>query len=191
VTTKTYLDFSRAEPGFPEWQRYTQGWAARAARGAGVRGGPKNTRTMYFYNLSFHPFGATWGGRFKPTEVCSALQPCPPPGAEPTPEPSNIVPCVTPEPTVPTESHGNGPPTQEPEPTPTKKPGPKATPTKTPQPTAQQTGATDVLDAGIPPLAAFPLLIPLAGLALGRRFRPARPPSRRHRPRRAHPPGPS
>ncbi len=75
--TRRFLDFSQAEPGFPEWQRYTQGWAQRAARGAGVRGGPKNNRTMYFYNLSFHPYGATWGGRFKPTEVCSALDAVP------------------------------------------------------------------------------------------------------------------
>ena len=187
MVTKTFLDFSEAEPDFPQWQRYTQGWAQRAARGAGVRGGPKNTRTMYFYNLSFHPFGATWGGRFKPSGVCSALQPCPPPGAAPTPEPSIIVPCVTPEPTVtPTESHGNGPPTQAPGPTPTKKPG-KATPT----PTTQGTGAAAFLEAGVAPGAAFPLLVPLVGLVLGRRFRPARPPSRRRRPRRVHPPGPS
>ncbi|HET9852164.1 MAG TPA: transglycosylase domain-containing protein [Candidatus Limnocylindrales bacterium] len=185
MQTKLYLDFSKAEPGFPQWQRYTQGWAQRAARGAGVRGGPKNTRTMYFYNLSFHPFGATWGGKFKPTEVCSALQPCPP-FVEGSPAPS-IGPCVTPEPT-PTESHGNGPPTKEPGPTPTD-PGPK--PTRTPRPSIQATGLAEFLQAGIPPAAAFPLLVPLVGLVLGRKLRPARPPSRRHRPRRARPPGPS
>ena len=185
--TRTFLDFSQAEPGFPRWQRYTQEWAQRAARGVGVRGGPKNTRTMYFYNLSFHPFGATWGGRFKPTEVCSPLVPCPPPGGPPTPEPSIVVPCVTPEPT-PTESHGGGPPTQEPGPTPTKKPPkPGTTPTSGPS----GAGAATTVEGAIPLGAMLPLLVPLVAVGIGRRFSPARPPSRRHRPRRARPPGPS
>ncbi len=180
-TSRTFLDFSQAEPGFPKWQPYTQEWAQRAARGAGVRGGPKRNRTMYFYNLSFHPYGATWGGRFKPTEVCSALVPCP---VEPTPsEPSNAGPCIPPEPT-PTET--NGEPTDPPDPTPTK--GPK--PTKGPGTTNATLGLPALL-GGIPPAATVPLLVPLLGLLVGRRFRPARPPSRRHRPRRARPPGPS
>ncbi|HEY8237944.1 MAG TPA: transglycosylase domain-containing protein, partial [Candidatus Limnocylindrales bacterium] len=75
--TRLFLDFSQAEERFPAWQPYTQEWADRAARGAGVRGGPKKTRTMYFYSLGFHPFGATWGGRFKPTEVCQPIVHCP------------------------------------------------------------------------------------------------------------------
>jgi membrane peptidoglycan carboxypeptidase len=183
METKTFLDFSQAEPGFPQWQPYTQEWAERAARGAGVRGGPKRTRTMYFYNLSFHPFGATWGGKFKPTEVCSALVPCPPEGFPPTPEPSIIVPCITP---APTESHGQ--PTKEPGPTPTKSNG---KPTPTPLLTILPAAIERVLrEGGIPPAAALPLLLPLVGLVLGRRFRPARPPSRHHRPRRARPPAP-
>ena len=183
--TRRFLDFSEAEPGFPEWQRYTQGWAQRAARGAGVRGGPKNNRTMYFYNLSFTPYGATWGGRFKPTEVCSALAPCPP--AQESPDPSApVAPCVTPEPT-PTKSNGGGPPTDPPGPTPTKV-GPK--PTRTPNNTSPGTAGLPALLGGIPPAATIPLLVPLVGLVLGRRFRPGRPPSRHHRPRRARPPGP-
>ena len=68
-----FLDFSQAEPGFPQWQPYTQEWAARAARGTGVVGGPRNTRTTYFYNFSFNPFGRTWGGKFAPTEVCQPV----------------------------------------------------------------------------------------------------------------------
>ena len=91
MVTKTFLDFSQAEERFPQWQPYTQEWAQRAAKGAGVSGGPKRTRTMYFYNLSFHPFGATWGGPFKPTDVCSPLVFCPPEGGLPTPEPSIII----------------------------------------------------------------------------------------------------
>jgi membrane peptidoglycan carboxypeptidase len=186
----TFLDFSKAEPGFDQWQPYTQEWAQRAARGVGVRGGPKKTRTMYFYNQSFHPFGATWGGRFKPTETCTALQPCPGVDATPTPEPSVIVPCITPEPTAtPTESHGGGPPTKEPGPTPTKGGG-KPTPTPKPTVSGTQPGAGPT-QASIPPAATLPLVVPLLGALLTRRFRPARPPSRHHRPRRARPHEPS
>jgi len=105
-----FLDFSNADPNHPEWQPYTQEWAARAAKGTGVAGGPKNNRTTYFYNFSFHPFGATWGGKFAPTDVCSPVQQCGngngngggQPGA--TPEP-----CPTPGPSGtpgPTPTHG-------------------------------------------------------------------------------------
>ena len=43
--TKGFLDFSNVEPGHPTWVKYTQGWVARARRGVGIRGGPKNTPT--------------------------------------------------------------------------------------------------------------------------------------------------
>ena len=44
-------------------------WGARAARGSGVRGGPKGTRTAYFYNGAFAPFGRSWGAPFAAHEV--------------------------------------------------------------------------------------------------------------------------
>ena len=163
VQTKTFLDFSQAEPRFPAWQKYTKEWAARAAKGPGVRGGPKGTRTMYFYNLSFHPFGATWGGKFKPTQVCQPVNlPCPPPGGPPTPEPSIIIPCVTPAPTD--------------TPKPTNGPGPK--PTRTPRPTfpfptlSGRTG--EPASGGVALGVIFPLIVPVGALAIGRRFRPIR-----------------
>ena len=125
-----FLDFSNAEPGHPEWQQYTQGWAARAAKGTGVAGGPRNNRTSYFYNAFFTPFGATWGGKFAPTEVCQPVQSCgpgngngggnsggPPPTPCPTPGPSG-----TP---APTPTHG--------------KPTPSPTPVKTAAPVPQPT----------------------------------------------------
>ena len=171
--TRLFLDFSQAEPRFPEWQRYTQGWAERAARGVGVRGGPKRTRTMYFYNLSFTPFGATWGGRFKPTEVCSAQpQPCPEGGGPPTPEPSIIVPCFTPEPTDgPTPTKGNG--------------GGKPTPTPTPVISLRSILPTraDGTD-GVVPAAVFPFVLPLFAVG-AKRLLPPRP----KRPKRGRPPG--
>jgi hypothetical protein len=40
-----------------------------------VRGGPEGTRTSYFYNNSFAPFGRTWGAPFAPTELCPIVNP--------------------------------------------------------------------------------------------------------------------
>jgi penicillin-binding protein 1A len=76
MVQQPFLDFSKAEPGHPEWQPYTQGWAARAARGVGVAGGPRNDRTSYFYSFSFKPFGSTWGGKFAPTKTCTPVAQC-------------------------------------------------------------------------------------------------------------------
>ncbi|MBI2778076.1 MAG: transglycosylase domain-containing protein [Chloroflexi bacterium] len=129
VVKKGFLDFSGVEPRFPEWQPFTQEWAARAARGPGVVGGPKKTRTSYFYSNGFAPFGKTWGGTFAPTEVCAPVTPppCTPgtsfdPLASPAPTP-----CIqpTPEPT----------PVDTATPAPTKGGGGKPTPTA-PPPTA-------------------------------------------------------
>lgn len=116
-----FLDFSAVEPRFPQWQQYTQEWAARAAKGPGVTGGPEKTKTSFFYNNSFAPFGKTWGGAFAPTEVCVPVQPPPcDPGTtfDPatTPDPSGAplpTPCINPTP-VPTPGatggEGNGKP---------------------------------------------------------------------------------
>src|SRR5207302_9488586 len=152
MVQEAFLDFSKAEAGFPfsaSWQPYTQGWAARAARGPGVAGGPRNDRTSYFYNFSFHPFGATWGGKFKPTQTCSPVAQCgpgggngggggPPSGSDPAPTP-----CPTPGPTGtpgPTQSHGK------PTPTPTKTPSP--THTSSPERDHRHALATLALPAG-------------------------------------------
>ncbi len=82
VATIGVMDLANVESGFPEWQKANAGWAARAAKGTGVTGGPKKTKTSYFYNGRFAPFGRTWGAGFAPTETCE-LAPTPPP--EPTP----------------------------------------------------------------------------------------------------------
>ena len=118
MVRKGFLDFTAVEPRFPAWQEYTQGWAARAARGSGVSGGPEATKTTYFYNNSFAPLGKTWGGTFAPTEVCTPLEP---PICEPgtsfdpfaTPDPSGAplpTPCIepTPEPTPEPSKDGGG-----------------------------------------------------------------------------------
>ncbi|HEY7735216.1 MAG TPA: transglycosylase domain-containing protein [Candidatus Limnocylindrales bacterium] len=83
-----YLSFRDVEPEFPQWQRFTQNWAARAAAGR-RSGGPEGTRPTYFYNSAFAPFGRSWGGSFPPARTCT------PPRPEPTCEP------VQPDPSVP------------------------------------------------------------------------------------------
>ena len=131
-------------------------------RSRAARRGP---RTSYFYSGGFHPFGATWGGTFKPTEVCQPLVFCEPGGGPPTPQPANAVPCITPPPT-PSQSHGN--PHNAPAPSKGKftlpVPGPGGTTTTAAAP-----------PAGILPVALFPLFVPLLTMLLGRRFKPVRP----------------
>ena len=102
MVTNSYLDFSRAEPAFPVWQKADIAWQKRAARGAGVAGGPKRSSTQYFYGDGFYPFGHTWGGKFPPTATCTVVppspticfsldpfSPCPTIQPSPTPVPSN------------------------------------------------------------------------------------------------------
>jgi penicillin-binding protein 1A len=96
--TKGFLDLSGVEAGFPTWQKFDQGWIARAAKGPGVRGGPKKTPTAYFGFGGILPFGATWGAPFTPTEVCPIYNPFPTPDpfATPSPLPSDAFPPPSP-----------------------------------------------------------------------------------------------
>ena len=72
--TRGCFDLSRGRAGLPgRGRRRTRDWGDRAARGSGVRGGPKGTRTSYFYNSAFAPFGRTWGAPFAPTAALPAL----------------------------------------------------------------------------------------------------------------------
>jgi hypothetical protein len=89
------LDLSNVESDYPTWQKYNRGWMSRAASGPYVRGGPENTRTSYFYDGAFQPFGPGWGGGFVPSRTCS---PAPPP---PAPCDPLLGPCESPPPTTP------------------------------------------------------------------------------------------
>ena len=91
--TSGFFDLSEVEASHENWQKANAAWGARAAKGSGVRGGPEGTRTSYFYNNSFAPFGHTWGAPFAPTGLCPLAPPppapcdpffevCPPPGTE-------------------------------------------------------------------------------------------------------------
>jgi hypothetical protein len=96
--TKGFMDLSNVDAGWPQWQKYDRGWAKRAARGVGVRGGPKGTPTAYFGFGGFFPFGATWGAPFPPTKMCPIGGPEPTPGPSENPLPSGTLPAA-PEPT--------------------------------------------------------------------------------------------
>ncbi len=93
---KTFLDLSGVESAFPQWKPFTDGWIKRAEKGAGVRGGPENTPTSYFYQTGgWMPFGASWGAPMPPTKTCelAPVEPSPtddwltPPDGNPTMEP--------------------------------------------------------------------------------------------------------
>ena len=107
--TRGFFNLSEVEANFPAWQKANAAWGARAAKGSGVRGGPKGTRTAYFYNGSFAPFGRTWGAPFAPTGLCPKYVPpeyCDPFGfLFPTPTPDEPKPPCIPRPT---DANGGG-----------------------------------------------------------------------------------
>jgi membrane peptidoglycan carboxypeptidase len=81
--TKGFFNISEVESKYANWQRANRGWAARAAKGPGVRGGPEGTRTSYFYGNGFVPFGRSWGAPFAPREKCPlAPKETPPPSCD-------------------------------------------------------------------------------------------------------------
>ncbi len=144
--TKGFLDLSQVDSNNPTWQQFDQIWISRAKQGVGVRGGPNNGATMYFYETGFWtPFGKTWGAPFPPTTYCTQNTGTPPPSPSATPTP---VPTPTPEPTA------------------TPAPTPKPTAAPTPKPTAAPTPTEPPSPA---PSAALPLTLPLIPLSRRRR----------------------
>jgi membrane peptidoglycan carboxypeptidase len=96
--TRGFFDLSQVEADHENWQKANANWGARAAKGSGVRGGPEGTRTSFFYNNSFAPFGRTWGAPFAPTELCPiAAPPVCDPFAPPDPLDPFATPCPPPE----------------------------------------------------------------------------------------------
>jgi membrane peptidoglycan carboxypeptidase len=82
--TRGFFNLNEVESNFPNWQKANRNWAARAAKGPGRRGGPEGTRTSYFYNNSFAPFGRSWGAPFAPSAKCPiAPKATPPPACDP------------------------------------------------------------------------------------------------------------
>ncbi|MGZ9160770.1 MAG: transglycosylase domain-containing protein [Candidatus Limnocylindrales bacterium] len=93
--SRGFFNLGEVESNFPAWQKANRGWAARAAKGSGVRGGPEGTRTTYFYNNSFAPYGRSWGAPFPPSARCPLA---PPPEEEPSCDPLSPDPCIPPDP---------------------------------------------------------------------------------------------
>jgi membrane peptidoglycan carboxypeptidase len=123
--TKGFLDFRQVDANNPNFQKFDLIWAARAQQGVGVRGGPGNGTTMYFYQVGFWtPFGQTWGAPFPPATSCTLNTGTAPPSPSPSPTP-NVTPTPVPTPTpAPTAV-----------PTPTRTPtAPPATPSPSPAP---------------------------------------------------------
>ena len=93
------------ETGFDSWMKADRDWLRRAERGPGVAGGPNRTRTAYFYNGLFHPYGRVLGrrssggkcgGRARRRRATSC----------PTPDPSGVTPSfAAPTPTAPGPRH--------------------------------------------------------------------------------------
>jgi membrane peptidoglycan carboxypeptidase len=82
--TRGFFNLNEVESNFPNWQKANRNWASRAAKGPGRRGGPEGTRTSYFYNNSFAPYGRSWGAPFAPTAKCPlAPVKTPPPSCDP------------------------------------------------------------------------------------------------------------
>ena len=143
--TRGVLDLTGVEAGFPQWQKFTEDWISRARRGAGVRGGPakgEKSRTSYFYDFGYAPYGKTWGGWFAPSEVCE------PPPPSPTPPPLIEIPCepggvvINPDGTLALDQFGvpipcpeDPPPVQEPTPDPGGQPSAEPEPTPPPEET--------------------------------------------------------
>ncbi len=99
--TKGFFNLNEVESNFPNWQKANRGWAARAAKGPGRRGGPEGTRTSYFYTSGFAPYGRSWGAPFAPTAKCPlAPKETPPPLAscDPIIPPELCLPPPTPPP---------------------------------------------------------------------------------------------
>jgi peptidoglycan glycosyltransferase len=115
------------ESKFDSWLKADRDWIARAQKGPGVVGGPDRTRTTYFYNRSYTPYGASWGPLLN-GPGCGTPTPAPTCFVVPTPDASGVVPSFE----VPTPV-GSG---VAPSPCPTASPTPSPTPTPSTEPSA-------------------------------------------------------
>jgi peptidoglycan glycosyltransferase len=146
------------EQTYRNWMTADLDWINRAKRGPGTAGGVNRTRTAYFYNGVFQPYGRTWGALVE-GHGCAAPSPSTTCYPVPTPDPSGVVPsfevpsadpsaniifepCPTPtpspsvSPSVAPSVEVSQPPTAAPTPPPTAAPTPPPTEAPTPPPSA-------------------------------------------------------
>jgi membrane peptidoglycan carboxypeptidase len=155
------------EKANPAWLAADTAWLKRAQRGSGVAGGPKNTKTTYFYNGLFSPYGHSWGpvvggaGCGSPSPSPSvdpcASQPVPasvdpsapaasPGVACPTPSGASASPSVAPS-ESPSAAPTPTPPPATPTPPPATVPPPTPVPTPTPVPSVPSVAPSAVRPA--------------------------------------------
>ena len=166
MITTGFFDLAAVDVNFPTWQLANAEWSARAAEGPGTgrvvgdpnaEDGPVRTRTSYFYNNSFAPYGKTWGAPFPPLELCPIVEVICDPFA---PDPAD--PFATPTPVDPFASPNPADPFATPTPRPTCAPPPVVDPGVDPPP----------LDGLVPILQCMTLeeaadALTVAGLAIG------------------------
>ena len=87
------LSVAGYEGRFNDWLAADRDWLRRAAIGTGTAGGPDKSRTSYFYNRRFQPFGASWGSLLG-GEGCASPSPSPSCIPQPTPDASGVIPSV-------------------------------------------------------------------------------------------------
>jgi membrane peptidoglycan carboxypeptidase len=103
--TRGFLVLDDVERDHPEWRAAIDDWIARAKQGTNVRGGPHpdlKTRTSYFLNRGYTPYGRSWGAPFPPEQSC-LIAPSPSPSESLSPSPSETPspsPSETPTPTI-------------------------------------------------------------------------------------------
>jgi membrane peptidoglycan carboxypeptidase len=134
------VDRIGVETRFDSWMAADRDWLARASRGPGTTGGPNRTRTAYFYNGAFHPYGSSWGPVVGGTCAApSASTPCFP---VPTPDAGGVVPSFT----IPTPAGSEAAALPCPTPVPTASPSvqPSVEPSLPPIPTLLPTPTPDV-----------------------------------------------
>jgi membrane peptidoglycan carboxypeptidase len=164
------------EKDHPQWLKDAGNWFGRAEKGPGTRGGVNRTRTAFFYNRAFKPYGNSWGivvgFGCKGTQPSPTCIPLPTPDASgvvpsfeiPTPNPSAsgiaAIPCppaspaasAAPSESVPPSAPPSEPPAPTPTPTPTPTPKPPPpTPTPTPTPAATPAGSPAAPEQSPPP----------------------------------------
>jgi membrane peptidoglycan carboxypeptidase len=159
------------EDRFETWLEADRDWLARARRGPGTVGGPRDTRVSYFYNNGFNPFGRTWGpllGRDCASPPVATCFPLPSPDASgaipsftlPSADPSGqaVVPCSPPPATASPSVPPSEPPSEPPVTAPPVTPPPVTPPPVTPPPVTPPPVTP-------PPVTPAPSAAPLASPA--------------------------
>ena len=171
------LEAAGFESKFDNWMAADRDWLRRAQRGPGVAGGPHRTRTAYFYNNSFTPYGRTWGPLLNGAG-CETPAPSPSYFPLPTADASGVVPSFE----IPSAASGPPPqpcPTASPEASPSESPPPPPTaspdvtepppPTEVPTPTPEitpppvVTPAPEITPPPPPSAPASPAAAPAVG----------------------------